>query len=772
MNKKGRSLEEQILYYLREQAGKPLPEKKLRGAICKNTKEEKMWKSLIADMLQKGDIIRTRRDFIGLPKEMNLVTGKFAANAKGYGFVIPDDENMTEDIFVPPAGINGAMNGDQVICRVQGSSWSGKGKEGKIIRILERAHKNVVGTFENAGAYGFVLPDDTKLTSDVFISDRGIGFAKHGDKVIVQITKWPERGRSAEGVVIDVLGRSDDPKVAMESIIFRYGIHQNFSNEVLIEAESIPEDVPPTAKRGRRDLRDLPLVTIDGEDARDLDDAVYVRAIDSETTLLGVHIADVSYYVRPKSELDKEGYERGTSVYFPDRVIPMLPKELSNGICSLNAGVDRLAFSCEMLIDRKGNVSYFEIFPSVIRVAKRLSYPQVTKALVDRDVEVRKELEAFLPMLEEMSRLSGILRKKRLRRGAIDFDFPELKVVVDDAGNSTGIQKRIRNLAESIIEEFMLAANETVAQFMSDRKKPFVYRIHEKPASDKISAFDELLHGFGYQLKSEANIEPKALQEILEKVKGSPEERLISTVMLRSLRQAVYKEVNEGHFGLAAKYYTHFTSPIRRYPDLLVHRLLKSELGLKAGAATPQEKNLDYLAVATKHASDQERNAASAEREATDLKMVEYMEQFIGETFSGFISGVTAFGIFVEIENGVEGLIHISHMSDDYYQYFEKQWKLVGQRTGREFRLGDPIEVRLVKASPEERQLTFYLAEEEFSLEEAKPKKTKLSSPFTGERGLPGKKTTKQAGVKKEKVSSTGRKNKKPSFSFKKKTKR
>ena len=708
-----KKLEEKILRYLKERESRPLSEKKLKDAIRLGAEEQEFWVELIDCLLKEGKLIRTRSNLLGVPEQMNLVAGRLSASAKGFGFVIPDDE-VGNDVFIPPADLGGAMDGDRVICRVnRSSSFRRKGREGEIIRILERVHTHVVGTFSIAGAYGFVTPDEKKLGLDIFVPEKGVGFAAHGDKVILEIIRWPEKGRSAEGVIIDVLGRADDPKVAMESIIFQYGIAQNFSAAVLDEAEQVPQEVPEQAKKGRHDLRHQPIVTIDGEDARDLDDGVYVEKIGNGEYLLGVHIADVSYYVRPGSELDKESYERGTSVYFPDRVIPMLPKEISNGICSLNAGVDRLAFSCEMVIDKKGKVKSFEIFPALIRVARRLSYTQVRRALVDSEEAIQKELADFMPMLHLMAELCEILKTKRLRRGAIDFDFPEVKVKVDEKGKAIGIVKRERNLAESIIEEFMLVANETVAQYMDERKIPFVYRVHDKPSSEKMTEFDELLHGFGHRLSGKAEIQPKDLQEILVKVKGEPEERLLSTVMLRSLKQAVYQAENYGHFGLATEYYTHFTSPIRRYPDLMVHRLLKSQLSIKAGEATKQEKSLEYLAKATKHASEQERNAAQAEREATDLKKVEYMAQFVGDEFDGFISGVTAFGIFVELENGVEGLVRISQINDDYYQYFEREWRLVGQRTGRQFRLGDSLKVRLIKAAPEERQLNFELVDDE-----------------------------------------------------------
>ena len=715
MNKMQEKLAEKILCYVKEKEVKPLPERAIQQALKLSAAEMEVWSETLGYLLTDGKLLRTKKDMIGVPDQMNLLVGIFSASSKGFGFVIPDGVSG-DDVFISPAECGGAMNGDRVVCRIHSArSFGRKGREGEIIRILERKYKNVVGTFESAGAYGFVVPDDRKLNSDLFVPERGIGFAKHGDKVIVEITKWPERGRSAEGFIIDVLGRADDPHVAMESIIFQYGIHQNFPSAVIDEAMGVPQEVPGAAKKGRRILKDIPIVTIDGEDAKDLDDAVHVHKLEDGNYLLGVYIADVSYYVRPSSELDKESYDRGTSVYLPDRVIPMLPKELSNGICSLNAGVDRLAFCCDMVIDPKGKIKSFEIYDAVIRVSQRLNYPQVTRALVEKEEATRADLREYLPMLEEMAKLSEILKQKRMGRGAIDFDFPELKVKVDEAGKTVGIYKRERNLAESIIEEFMLAANETVAKYMSDLQKPFVYRIHENPSTEKLQEFGELIRTFGYKLPDKEEIDPIDLQRVLTQVKGQAEERMISTVMLRSLRQAVYKEENSGHFGLAAQYYTHFTSPIRRYPDLMVHRLLKNQLGIKSGSASAEEQKLEYLAKATKHASEQERNAALAEREATDLKKVEYMAQFVGEEFEGFISGVTAFGLFVELENGVEGLLRISNLTDDYYQHFEKEWKLVGQRTGKQFRLGDPLKVKLVKASPEEKQIDFIIAGEDES---------------------------------------------------------
>ena len=715
MEKNCKQLQEKLLAYLEAKEKGPIAEEQLREKITLNEEEQSLWERAILTLLQRGSLVRTRTGLLGLPSQMNLAVGRFSASSKGFGFVIPDDV-VGQDLFLSPADCNGAMNGDRVMVRIhKHPTTPGRAREGEVIRILERAHQQIVGTFEPVGAYGFVKPDDTKLGADVFVPVHEFGEAKPGDKVILALTRYPEKGRAAEGKITHVLGRADDPKVAMEAIIHQYGLKEEFPPEVTTESAGIAQTVPAAAKRNREDLRALPIVTIDGEDARDLDDGVHIETLSNGFFRLGVHIADVSYYVRTDSALDKEAYERGTSVYFPDRVIPMLPPELSNGICSLNAGVDRLAFSCEMDIDRSGTIRSYRIFPSVIRVAKRLSYRQVKLALVENDQAVQAELVDHMDNLKKMAELSQILRDCRMKRGAIDFDFPEIKVKVDSEGKAIGLEKRERSLSESIVEEFMLAANETVARFMTDKKLPFIYRVHEEPDSEKIRNFAELVHNFGYTLNTKQAIVPQVLQAILEQVKEKPEERLLSTVLLRSLRQAAYEAENKGHFGLASQNYTHFTSPIRRYPDLLVHRLLKAALGVKTAAATGKEQKEDYLEMAAKQSSDRERTATQAEREAVDLKKVEYMVPYVGEDFEGFISGVTAFGLFIELANGVEGLVHISTLSDDYYQYLEDQWKLVGRRTGREFRLGDPIKIKLVKASPRERQLDFVLADSELT---------------------------------------------------------
>jgi len=506
-----------------------------------------------------------------------------------------------------------------------------------------------------------------------------------------------------------VLGSKGDTGIEILSIIKRHNLPTEFPIEVQDAAEKVPGTISADEMAGRRDLRHLPIVTIDGEDAKDLDDGVYVERLKNGNYLLGVYIADVSYYIRENTVIDTEARERGTSVYLVDRVLPMLPRVLSNGICSLNAGEDRLAMSAHMEIDHRGQVVKYDIFPSVIRVKKRFTYTVVRKILVEHDEELIGENEDLMKQLENMERLCRILRERRMRRGAIDFDFPELKVKLDDTGKPIEIVKRMRSLAESIIEEFMLVANETVAEHMYKLKVPFVFRVHEEPDAEKMVKLNTLLHNFGQSISLVNEVQPGALQKVLTGIAGRPEERIISTVMLRSLKQARYESQNIGHFGLAATYYTHFTSPIRRYPDLIVHRLIRETFSTGDISAKRREKLTAMLPGIAMHSSERERAAAEAERETVSLKTSEYMAQFVGEKFDGIINGVTAFGIFVELDNGVEGLVRVSSMEDDYYQYVEEQYALIGERTKKVYRLGDPARVILTRVNPEERNIDFVL---------------------------------------------------------------
>lgn len=723
-------LQEKILDFMRHEAYRPLSAEDLAEALeIKGEELTEFW-VLLDQMEHHAQIIRTRYDKFGVPERMNLVVGTLSMTSKGFGFVIPDVKNSEEetDVFIPVSALNSAMNNDRVVVRLHGAAGIGKAREGEIIRIITRANKRIVGTFESSKSFGFVTADDPKIGQDIFIPKASFNGAKIGAKVVVEITKWPENRRSAEGKVIEVIGYIGDPGIDILTVIKKHDLPLEFPAKVVKESENVPETIDQAEITGRRDLREFSIVTIDGDDAKDLDDGVYVEKREDGTFFLSVHIADVSYYVRENTALDYEAKNRGTSVYLVDRVIPMLPKRLSNGICSLNAGEDRLAMSIEMIIDPSGNVQKYEIFPSVIQVYRRLTYNIVRKILVDRDEALTQDNQDILPMLHNLEAICHVLRQRRMNRGAIDFDFPEIKVNLDEAGKPVKLVKRERNLAESIIEECMLVANETVAEHMFKLKLPFMYRVHEQPGLSKLEKLKDLLKSFGLSLpslKEGEEIQPAILQKILKATAGKPEERIISTVMLRSLKQARYESQNLGHFGLAAKYYTHFTSPIRRYPDLIVHRLLRENFN---GLLKPkrQDKLKTILPDIALSSSQRERLAAEAERETVEMKKVEYMQQFIGEEFDGIINGVTAFGIFVELDNGVEGLVRVSSMENDYYQYVEEQYALVGERTKKVYRLGDPAKIIVVNANVEDKTIDFILADNG-TFRPVAPKKTRSS---------------------------------------------
>lgn len=724
-------IKERILEYMRHEAYRPLSDEDLAEALALSGAQLLEFWDVLKTLEESAAIIRTRHGTLGTPERMNLVVGMLQVTGKGSGFVIPIVRQTPEesDVFIPAALLAGAMHRDRVVARVNLPGGGGRTREGEVIRIVERANKRIVGTFESSKSFGFVVPDDPKLGQDVFIAKKYFNGAKIGMKVVVEITQWPQPRRSAEGKIVEVLGMTGDPGVDILSIIKKHGLPLEFPKKVVAASERVPEAIAPEDMEGRRDLRALPIVTVDGDDAKDLDDGVYVKALGGGRYLLGVYIADVSYYVRENTVLDNEARERGTSVYLVDRVLPMLPTRLSNGICSLNAGEDRLAMSCEMEIGADGKVERYEIFPSVIHVHRRLTYNIVRKVLVDRDEALREDNADILPMLEAMEALCKLLRGRRMRRGSIDFDLTEIKVKLDSEGKPVQLVKRERNLAESIIEEFMLAANETVAEHMYTKKLPFIYRVHEQPGMEKIEKLNLLLANFQLKVmlkgKDEEDLDPALFQEILRKVSGRTEERIISTVMLRSMKQARYEAQSLGHFGLAARYYTHFTSPIRRYPDLIVHRLLRETFRSGTIAPKRQEKLKALLPEIAAGASARERLAIEAERETVDLKKVEYMAQFVGETFDGIISGVTAFGLFVELENGVEGLVHVSSMENDYYSYVEEQYALVGERSGKVYRLGNAARIVVLSANVEEKSIDFALEENaDFALAAAQKKAT------------------------------------------------
>ncbi len=700
---------ERIVAFMRDKAYKPLLFKELLMVLDVPEKDIELFTQVIDELEEEGRIFKTHGKRYGVPTRLNLVTGRIQGHERGYGFLIPDDELM-EDVFIPADSLNGAMHNDRVVARVNKKSSTDRRMEGEIIRILKRANTTLVGTFENSMSFGFVVPDNKRISGDIFVSKSEFQGAKKGQKVVVEILKYPEARRNAEGRIIEIIGDRNETGVDILSIIKSYNLEEDFPEDVLNQANSVSETVTEEMIQGRRDLRGLRMVTIDGEDAKDLDDAVSIEILENGNYRLGVHIADVTNYVTENSPLDIEALDRGTSVYLVDRVIPMLPRKLSNGICSLNPHVDRLSFTVIMDIDKNGRVFNHEIFESVINIDERMTYTNVYKILVDNDQELIKRYSHVAPDFYKMQELALILRKKRFQRGAIDFDFDEAKVVLDEKGRPIDVKRYEITIANQIIEEFMLACNETVAEHFFWTNTPFVYRVHEDPDEEKIHNLNEFLYNLGYSIKGINKIHPRALQDLLEKVKGTRHERIISTVMLRSLQKARYSNESTGHFGLAAKYYCHFTSPIRRYPDLIIHRIMK--LYLKGGMSEEKIRQLEgILPEIAKQCSERERGADEAERESEDLKKVEYMKAHEGEIFEGIIANVTSFGMFIELDNTIEGLVRMSSMEDDYYNYDEAHYCLVGERTRKIYRIGDTVKVILAKADISARKIEFILVE-------------------------------------------------------------
>lgn len=669
---------------------------------------------ILGELISEGKVIRTKRGKFAIPQTYNLVAGTFQGHPKGFGFLVLDEEGE-KDIFIPASGVNGALHKDRVMCRITRPATAEKRAEAEVIEILRRGPESLVGTYQESQNFGFVVPDDQKYARDIFIPKKFSKGAVTGHKVLVKITDWAEERRNPEGKIISILGHVNDPGVDILSIIYQYDLPREFPDAVMNEVEKIPDEVDEKDKRGRRDLRDVQMVTIDGEDAKDLDDAISIEKLENGSYKLGVHIADVTHYVKEKSPLDEEAFERGTSVYLVDRVIPMIPHKLSNGICSLNAHVDRLALTCMMTIDKNGNVQSHEIMETVINIDERMTYTNVKKILIDEDEELKVRYKDLLPMFKTMEELAEILRKKRFKRGAIDFDFPETKVILDKDGVPIEMKPYDRNVATRIIEEFMLICNETIAEDYFWQEKPFVYRSHEDPDPEKILALTEFINNFGYHLKGNtAKIHPKDMQKIIDEVEGKPEESIISHLLLRSMKQARYTAECNGHFGLAARYYCHFTSPIRRYPDLQIHRIIKYNLHheLKGKKEARLGENMPEVA---KQCSLRERRAEEAERETIKLKKVEFMEQFVGKMFEGAITGTTSWGCYVELPNTVEGLVHVNEMADDYYIYDEPGHRFIGERTKQIYRLGDKVFVQVLKTDSMTRTIDFrFVTEEEF----------------------------------------------------------
>jgi ribonuclease R len=702
------SFQEKLLGFMREKAYRPLTIDELARELGLHDRREIRRFTRLADELeQAGKIIKTRYGRYGVPEKMNLAVGRLQGNPAGFGFILPDGPSEG-DVFIPAGQLNGALHGDRVVARLSGSREGGK-REGEIIRILERRSRYVIGRLESVRQSAYVVPDEQRISTDILIPRSQARTLKNGLKVQVEITRWPEKRRPPEGVIVSVLGEPGDRGLDTLTIIKKYELPEAFPAQVLKEVAALPGEITPQDLEGRRDLRALPAVTIDGADARDLDDAVSLRQLDNGSLELGVHIADVGHFVREGSALDREAFLRGTSVYLVDAVIPMLPPELSNDLCSLNPRVDRLAVSVLMELDAGGQPVKYDFTPSVINSRERMTYEDLRAILEERDESLSQRYAAMLPMFTEMGRLALVLRGRRFERGAIDFDLPEIKVVLDDSGRPAALKRRPRSIAETIIEEFMLLCNEVVAAHFSRLQVPFLYRVHERPGEEKMIAFRDFVHNLGYSIKGHPEkMHSRALQALLEHVTGKPEQRVVNTLLLRSMKQARYSAEHLPHFGLAAADYTHFTSPIRRYPDLVVHRLLREYL-----AGMPGPRRLARLArhneAAAEHSSGRERLAMEAERESVEVKKIEFMTGKEGQEYDAIISGVTSFGFFVELDNLVEGLVHVSTLADDYYRFNEKTFSLHGERTGKTFRIGQAVRVALRSVDKDKRQLDFTL---------------------------------------------------------------
>ncbi|MDN4083293.1 ribonuclease R [Paenibacillus polymyxa] len=707
--------EQQLLDFMRETAYKPMTYQELEQHFdVKDAEEFREFLKLLNALEEDGKILLTRTNRYGVPERMDLQRGRLQAHAKGFAFLIPEDREHP-DVYIHANDLKSAMNGDTVLVRVTSKGPAGGRLEGEVVRIVKRAVLQVVGVFQSHEAYGFVLPDDKRINRDIFIPKDSFNGAVNGQKVVVRIVSYPEGRAAAEGEVLEVLGHKDDPGVDILSVIRKHQLPEAFPDEVMAEADQAPDAITEEEiiRQGRRDLRDKIIVTIDGEDAKDLDDAVNVERLPNGNYRLGVHIADVGYYVRENSKLDQEAYNRGCSVYLVDRVIPMLPHRLSNGICSLNPQVDRLTLSCEMEFNEHMKVVKHDIFTSVIKTKERMTYTNVRKILEEEDAELMERYKDLVDVFRTMKDLALKLRANRMRRGAVDFDFDEAKVIVDDEGKAVDIVKRDRTIAEQIIEEFMLAANETVAEHFHWLKVPFLYRIHEDPDPEKLQNFMAFAANFGHQIKGRGNsIHPRALQTLLEDIQGTKEQTVLSTMMLRSMKQAKYDAESTGHFGLAAEYYSHFTSPIRRYPDLVIHRVIREVL--ENGGALTDERQ-EYLTARmpdiAQQSSERERVAVDAERDTEQMKKAEYMLDKVGEDFEGIISSVTSFGMFIELDNTVEGLTRLSALTDDYYHFDEQHMALIGERTSKVFRIGDEVKVRVARVNMEDYTIDFELVD-------------------------------------------------------------
>jgi ribonuclease R len=697
---------EQLLAAMRDRIEHPVTARELVQRLKIPREQRVTVKRLLQKLVDAGHLVQTRGNHFGLPDRMNLVVGQVQTHPRGFGFVVPDKplEGVSGDIFIAGANLNQAMHGDRVVARIEQRREDRA--EGRIVRVLERGSKTIVGRFEvDDTGTGYLVPFDRRVIMDVMVANEDRKDAKPADMVVAEITRWPTATRSAQGRVLEVLGDIEEPGVDTEIIIRKFGITDKHSDDAVAEATRLGTAVKEKDLKGRTDFRKIRTVTIDGEHARDFDDAITIEKLAGGHYKLGVHIADVAHYVPEGGALDEEAYERGTSVYFPNRAVHMFPSELSTGLCSLKPNVDRLVQSCVMEIDRQGTVVRYEIHDGVIHSDARMTYTDVSAILMDRDPALLAKYSDFVPLFETMRELFEILNERRRRRGSIDFDLKEPAIILDDEGMVKQIIAAERRVANRIIEEFMLVANETVAEHLDGHEVPTLYRIHEPPDPLKVAQFEEFVSTLGYSLAAPPNeIRPRHFQNLVERIHGKPEEKPIAFLMLRTMQKARYAETNSGHFGLAAKSYTHFTSPIRRYPDLVVHRTLRES---RQGMAKDRIEELtDDLPEMGRHTSERERRAAEAERELVQWKKVRFMADKVGDEFDGYVTGVTAFGLFIElVEHFVEGMVHVSTMVDDYYRFIEGQHLLRGENTGQMYRLGDKVRVQVIKVDMERRQI-------------------------------------------------------------------
>ena len=725
--------EKLILDFMKEDIYVPMKAKELASVLSVPKTEYNNFLEILNKLEENYKIQKNRKSKYHLVQEGKYISGIFRGNEKGFGFV--KIENEEDEIYIAKNNTKGALNEDKVLIEIIEDKEQKGHREGKVVKILSRNKDTLVGVFTKNQNFGFVVPDDRKFGTDIFISKKNMGKARTNAKVLVQILKYPEKGKNAEGKIVEVLGNVNEAGVDMLSLIKEYDLPYTFPDKVLEEAKSIKEEINPKELENRLDLRNEEIFTIDGEDAKDLDDAVQVKKLENGNYELGVHIADVSHYVTPNTNLDKEAIIRGTSIYMLDRVIPMLPRELSNGICSLNEGKDRLTLSVIMEIDKQGNVVSSDIRKSVIKVTRRMSYTDVAILLglnkeektekikdideaknkiktLERELEVVKKYKPFIEHFKRMEELAHILKDRRTKQGSLNLDLPESKIVLDENGYAIDVKKYELSFANEIIEQFMLTANETVAERFYWLEAPFIYRVHEEPDEEKIDELNKFLFNFKYKIKySKDNIHPKAFAEVLEKIVGTDEERVISTLILRTLKVARYESQNKGHFGIASNYYCHFTSPIRRYPDLFIHRAISHYIDKNYNVEDDWKQ--EYLQKAVNYSessSEREKIAQKVERDSIDIKKAEFMENKIGEEFEGIVSSITSFGMFVELENTVEGLIRFEDLGDEYFIYDENRKTLTGERTKKTYKIGDKVKIKVKNANKILRQIDFEIA--------------------------------------------------------------